>query len=111
MNLYETPVSRVACAIIAVTLAAITIAVAVVIPAKVESGSHEPLTLKTTPPAGVINVFIPPAVTDDVTRVGSVNVVGVRGPTLSAVPCVRSHRKPNTESRGRPSAACSPAAT
>jgi hypothetical protein len=46
---------------------------------------------KVTPPA-VINVFIPPAVTDDVTHFESINVVGVRG--LSAVTCAPSHRSP-----------------
>ena len=94
MNRYPSSVPRVASGIAAVAMTAITIAVAVVIPAKVESGSHEPLTVaasRVTPPA-VINVFIPPAVTDDVTHFESINVVGVRG--LSAVTCAPSHRSP-----------------
>ena len=108
MNLYETPVSRVASGIAAVAMTAITIGVAVVIPAKVESGSHEPLTVaasKVMPPA-VVNVFIPPAVTDHVTHLRSINVVGVRA--LSTGPCAPSHQNHNPDRR---STSCSHAAT
>jgi hypothetical protein len=51
-----------------------------------------------------------PADTGVISGSGSINVVAVRVPRLSAVPCASSHRKPNPDSRVRRSPSCSHAA-
>ena len=104
MNRYPSSVPRVASGIAAVAMTAITIGVAVIMPAKMESDSHEPLTVAAS------KVVTSPADTGVITGSGSINVVAVRVPRLSAVPCVSSHRKPNPDNRVRRSPSCSHAA-
>ena len=103
VNGYESSVSRVACGIAAVAMTAITIGVAVVMPAKMESDSHEPLDVAASK--------VPPLVVADIiTDSATINVVAVRTQRLSAVPCVSSRGKPNPDSRVRRSLSCSHAA-
>jgi hypothetical protein len=99
---YESPVSRVVCGIAAIAMTAITIGVAVVIPA-MESDSHEPLTVAASKVAA-------PAVTHVTTGSSIINVVALREPRLFAVRCVSSHRKQNAHIRVRQSPSCSHAA-
>ena len=85
MNRYETAVPRVALGIAAVAMTAITIAIAVVMPAKMDSGGSEPrvlAALKVTTPASTS----PATVT-------SVDVVAAREPGSSTVVC--NPAKPN----------------
>ncbi len=89
MNHYETFIPRLAFGIAAVAMTGITIGVLVVIPAKMDSDRREPRMLAASNVAA-------PATTGAVTASAIIDVVAVRDPGLSAVPCRSSHpnRKP-----------------
>jgi hypothetical protein len=88
INRYETLIPRVAWGIAAVAMTAITIGVSVVMPAKMDSDSHEP------PKLAALKVTA--AAFTGVVTGESIDVVAVHEAGLSAVPCTSSHpnRKP-----------------
>ena len=92
MNRYEPLIARVAFGIAAVAMTAITIAVSVIMPAKMDSGSPEPRMLEAL-------TVTAPASTGDVTGSESIDVVAVHKAGLSAVPCIST--QPN-EPNGKP---------
>jgi hypothetical protein len=90
MNRYEPSIPRVAFGIAAITMTAITIGVSVVMPAKMDSDSREPrvlAALKVTAPASM-----------GIVATEGVDVVAVREPGLSTVPCTSS--KPSRTPEG-----------
>ena len=91
MNRYQTPLPRVAFGLAAVAMTALTIGVTVVLPAKMDSNGDEPRVLA----ASKVTTPVAPG---GVTRSASLNVVAVREPALSTVPC--SSSKPNRNPEG-----------
>jgi hypothetical protein len=89
MNRYQTLIPRVAFGIAAVAMTALTIAVSVVMPTKIDSDSAEPRLLEAL-------TVTAPASTGEVTGSESIDVVAVHEAGLSTVPCISPHpdRKP-----------------
>jgi hypothetical protein len=90
MRRYETSTPRVASGITAVAMTAITIAVLVVMPARMEAHGHEPgmpAASKVTPPASTSAV-----------AGATIDVVAVHEPELATAPCRPS--KPNRKPEG-----------
>ena len=89
MNRYEPLIPRVAFGIAAVAMAAITLGVSVIMPAKMDSESPEPRMLEAL-------TITAPASTGDVTGSESIEVAAVHKAGLSAVPCISPppNRKP-----------------
>ena len=90
MHRYETSTPRVALGITAVAMTAITVAVFVGMPARVESDGHEPHLL-------AVSKVTTPVSTAFVTGVPSVDVVAVREQELAATPCPPSKPKRKAE--------------
>jgi hypothetical protein len=89
MNDYEIPVRRVAFALAAAVMTAITIGVSVVMPAKMDSSHDARWAASTVTPAGSI---------DGVSASARIDVVAVREPGSSVVPCISS--SPNRRPEG-----------
>src|ERR1700676_4889733 len=83
MNRYQPSTPRVAFAVGAVAMTAITIAVSVVLPAKMGVDSGEPHMLAAAKATTTPSVAVEAGPT-------TVNVVAVRDPRLAAVPCMSS---------------------
>jgi hypothetical protein len=88
MNRHETPIPRIAFGIAAVAMTALTIGVAVVMPAKMDFDSREPRTLATLKVTA-------PASTGVVAGSNNIDVVAVHETRFSAVP--RTSSNPNRE--------------
>ena len=88
MNHYETPIPRVAFAIAAVGMTALTFGVSVILPASMHPDNREHPTL-------AASTAITPASTGDVTAAASINAVVVRR-QVSTAPC------PSSKSNDRP---------
>jgi hypothetical protein len=87
MHRYETSTPRVALGIAAVAMTAITVAILVVIPARIEAISHEPVS--TLAMSQVTTLASTSAVTG-----ATIDVVAVHGPGLATASCtVQSERR------------------
>ncbi len=81
MNRYETAIPRIACAAAAIALTAITIAVSVVVPARMELEPTAPVAAKAATPESICHT----------TGSARTERVGARHPELAAVPCTSSN--------------------
>jgi hypothetical protein len=88
MKSYENSVPRLAFGIAAVAMTAITIGVAIVMPAGMETDSQGPAMLAASK--------VIPSASTDVLTIASIDVVAVREPESSMIPCA-----PHPESQGR----------
>ena len=92
MNYFEPFIPRVALGIAAVSMTVITIAVSVILPAQMDSGSREPhmlATSKATPPASMV------------ATVTSIEVVAKREPASSTGPVRIGEAKPQPGPLGK----------
>jgi len=81
MNRYETAIPRIACAVAAITLTAITIVVSVVAPAGMELEHNAPMAAKAATQVTTCHA----------TSSARPDLVGARRPEWDAVPCTSSN--------------------
>lgn len=88
MNRYETSIPRFACGAVALAMMALTVAVTVVVPAKMDADQHEP---------GMLATSKATTATSNGSAGDSADIVALREQGLPAIPCTSyiAARKPN----------------